>query len=184
MTTSIKQSTVIASMVKTSSGANVKVVSANPSLSGNEILDLVMDSAKQVLAYKEAGDKQVSALEVLNQKIACLHNGGVRLQDGRSKDKQTLVIKTALMDSLGTLSKSYKQDIWELFFKAVNSGKALKGLNKSRNSGKGAKTQKGEQDILNILVKLYNNSAFEDTLSEEVQAEITDILNREGLLEE
>lgn len=178
------QSNVIATMVKTSQGANVKTVSAKPSLTGNEILDLVQDSGAQVLAYKQAGDNQVKALEILNAKVSAMHNGGVRLQDGRSKDKQTLVIKTAFIDSLGDLSKSYKQDIYEIFFKAVNSGKPIKTLNKSRNSGKGAKGQKGEQDIINLLVKLYNHSSFEDTLSEDAQAEITDILNREGLLEE
>ena len=183
MTTST-QSKVINTIVKTSQGATVKVSSDKPSLSGSEILDLVQDSAKQVLAYKSATDSQVSSLELLNEKIACLHNGGVRLQDGRSKDKQTLVIKTAFIDSLGNLSKSYKQDQWELFFKAVNTGKAVKTLNKSRNSGKGAKGQKGESPIVNILVKLYNHPDFESTLTDEVQAEIIDILNREGCIEE
>jgi hypothetical protein len=183
MTTST-QSKVISSIIKATSGATVKVVSDKPSLTSAETLDLVTDSAKQVLAYKSASDSQVSALEVLNQKIACLHNGGIRLQDGRSKDKQTLVIKSAFTDSLGSLSKSYKQDIWELFFKAVNSGKALKTLNKSRNAGKGAKGEKVEGSILNILVKLYNHSEFENELSDEVQEEIIDILNREGCLGE
>ena len=177
------QSNAIATMVKTSPGATVKTVSDKPSLTGSEILDLVQDSAKQVLAYKSATDSQLGALELLNQKIACLHNGGVRLQDGRSKDKQTLVIKTAFIDSLGTLSKSYKQDQWELFFKAVNTGKAVKTLNKSRNSGKGAKSEKVEGSIVNLLVKLYNHSEFEAMLSEEVQEEIIDILNREGCIE-
>lgn len=179
-----KQTNAIASMVKTSQGASVKVVSDKPSLSGNEILDQVIDSGKAILGYKQAGDTMASCLESLNKSIANLHNGGVRLQDGRSKDKQTLVIKTALMDSLGNLSKSYKQDIWEMYFKAVNSGKPLKGLNKSRNSDKGAKGQKTEQGIINLIVKLYNNSEFEDTFSEEVQAEILDILKREGCIEE
>jgi hypothetical protein len=178
------QSNAIASIVKTSQGATVKTVSDKPSLSGSEILDLVQDSAKQVLAYKSATDSQVSALELLNQKIACLHNGGVRLQDGRSKDKQTLVIKTAFIDSLGTLSKSYKQDQWELFFKAVNTGKAVKTLNKSRNSGKGAKGQKTEGAIINLIVKLYNHPDFEATLSADAQEDILDILKREGCIEE
>lgn len=178
------QSNAIATMVKTSQGATVKTVSDKPSLSGSEILDLVQDSAKYVLAYSKAGEAQVSALESLNQKIACLHNGGVRLQDGRSKDKQTLVIKTALIDSLEGKSKNYKQDIWELFFKAVNSGKALKTLNKSRNSGKGAKGQKTESDIVNVAVKLFNNSALEDTFSPEFVEELTDYLKREGCIEE
>jgi hypothetical protein len=173
------QSTVIASLVKTSQGANVKVVSDKPSLSGNEILDLVMDSGKQVLAYKQAGDTMSSCLESLNKHIACLHNGGVRLQDGRSKDKQTLVIKTALMDSLGTLSKSYKQDIWEMFFKAVNSGKALKGLNKSRNKSDKVKKEKDAPAFADVLAKVYNHADF-DSLSLSTQDEIKDLLLEAG----
>ena len=178
------QSNAIATMVKTTQGATVKTVSAKPSLTGAEILDLTQDYAKGLLAYKSASDAQVSALEIINAKVSALHNGGVRLQDGRSKDKQTLVIKTAFIDSLGNLSKSYKQDQWELFFKAVNSGKAIKTLNKSRNKSGDAKGQKGEQSIINLIVKLYNNSDFEETFSEEVQSEILDILKREGCIEE
>jgi hypothetical protein len=169
---------VIANIVTTSQGAKVKVVTDKPSLSGNEILDLVQDSAKQVLAYKSAIDSQVSSLELLNEKIACLHNGGVRLQDGRSKDKQTLVIKTAFIDSLGTLSKSYKQDQWELFFKAVNSGKAIKTLNKSRNSDK-VKKEKDPVDFASVLAKVYNHAEF-DTLSLASQDEIKDLLLEAG----
>ena len=178
------QSKAIETIVQSSQGAKVKTVSANPSLTSTEILDLIHDSAKQVIAYKQAGDSQVSALETLNKKIACLHNGGVRLEDGRSGDKATKAARTAFKDSLGDLSATYKQDIWELFRSGVNSGKELKTLNKSRNKNKGANQTKGEGEIINILVKLYNHSDFEDTLSPEVQAEITDILSREGLLEE
>jgi len=178
MTTST-QSKVIATLVKTSQGANVKVVSDKPSLSGSEILDLVQDSAKQVLAYKSAVDSQVSSLELLNEKIACLHNGGVRLQDGRSKDKQTLVIKTAFIDSLGTLSKSYKQDQWELFFKAVNSGKAIKTLNKSRNKSDKVKKEKDAPAFADVLAKVYNHADF-DSLSMTTQDEIKDLLLEAG----
>jgi len=182
MTTST-QSKVINSIIKTSQGANVKVQSSKPSLTSSESLDLVCDSAKFVVAYKDAEGKQASALESLNKSIANLHNGGVRFEDGRKKDQTTATAKQAFIDSLGgKFSKSYTQDIWELFFKAVNSGKALKTLNKTRNS-KGAKTEKAEGLIINLLVKLYNHTDFEDTLSDEVQAEIIDILNREGLIE-
>jgi hypothetical protein len=181
--TTATQSKVINSIIKTSSGATVKIQSTKPSLTSLEILDLVTDSGKQVLAYSEAGEKQVSALETLNQKIACLHKGGVRFEDGRKKDQATATAKAAFTDSLGDKSKSYKQDIWELFFKAVNSGKALKTLNKSRNAGKGAKTEKTEGAIINLLVKVYNHSDFESMLSDEAQAEIIDILNREGCIE-
>ena len=93
-------------------------------------------------------------------------------------------IKTALQDSLEGLSKTYKQDIWELFFKAVNSGKPLKTLNKSRNKSGGAKGQKTEGDIYNVLVKLYNHSDFENTFSEDIQAEIIELLSANGNIEE
>jgi vacuolar-type H+-ATPase subunit I/STV1 len=183
MTTST-QSKVINSIIKATSGATVKVTSDKPSLTKMEMLDLVSDSGKYVLAYSKAGEEQVSALESLNKQISNLHNGGVRFEDGRKKDANTSLAKQALLDSLGDKSKSYKQDIWELFFKAVNSGKALKTLNKSRNAGKGAKTEKTEGSIVNVLVKLYNHSEFEDALSDEAKEEIIDILKREGCIEE
>jgi hypothetical protein len=178
------QSKVIDSIIKTSSGATVKVQSTKPSLTSSETLDLIHNSAKFVVAYKASSDGMSSALENLNKSIACLHNGGVRFEDGRKKDQATATAKAAFIDSLGSLSKNYKQDIWELYFKAVNSGKALKTLNKSRNAGKGAKTEKVEGSIVNVLVKLYNHSEFESMLSEEVQEEILDILKREGCIEE
>ena len=183
MTTST-QSKVISSIIKATSGATVKVTSTKPSLTSAETLDLVCDGAKYVVAYKASSDGMVSALESLNKSIANLHNGGVRFEDGRKKDKATATAKAAFIDSLGSLSKSYKQDIWELYFKAVNSGKELKTLNKSRNSGKGAKGEKVEGSIVNLLVKLYNHSEFESELSDDIQAEIIDILNREGCIEE
>ncbi len=184
MTTST-QSKVINSIIKTSQGANVKVQSTKPSLTSSETLDLVCDSGKFVIAYKDAEGKQAGALESLNKSIACLHNGGVRFEDGRKKDQATGVARAAFIDSLGgKFSKSYTQDLWEMYFKAVNSGKALKTLNKSRNSGKGAKGEKVEGSIVNLLVKLYNHSEFESELSDEVQAEILDILKREGCIEE
>jgi len=175
----LTKSTVIASLVKTSQGATVKVSSDKPSLTGSEILDLTQDYAKGLIAYKSANDAQVSALEMLNAKVSALHNGGVRLQDGRSKDKQTLVIKTAFIDSLGNLSKSYKQDQWELFFKAVNSGKAIKTLNKSRNSGDKAKKEKEPKPFADLVAPLYNHPDF-DGLSEATKNELMDILLEAG----
>jgi hypothetical protein len=184
MTTST-QSKVISSIIKATSGATVKVTSTKPSLTSAETLDLICDSGKFVIAYKDAEGKQAGALESLNKSITCLHNGGIRFEDGRKKDQATATGKAAFIDSLGgKFSKSYTQDLWEMYFKAVNSGKAIKTLNKSRNAGKGAKGEKVEGSILNILVKLYNHSEFENELSDEVQEEIIDILNREGCLEE
>ena len=174
------QSNVIASLVKTSQGASVKVVSATKSsLTNAETLDLVHDYAKQVLAYKEAGDKQIGALEALNAKGLALHNGGVRIADGRSKYKATAVIKSALIDSLGNLSKSYKQDQWELFAKLVNSGKAIKTLNKSRNKSDKVKKEKEAPAFADVLAKVYNHADF-DSLSLSTQDEIKDLLLEAG----
>lgn len=173
------QSTIIASIVKTSQGATVKTVPAKVSLSGSEILDMTQDMGKYVLAYKQAGDSQVSALESLNKTIANMHNGGVVIQDGRSKDKQSLVIKSALLDSLGNLSKSYKQDIWELVSKAVNTGKPLKTLNKSRNKSDKVKKEKEAPAFADVLAKVYNHAEF-DTLSLSAQDEIKDLLLEAG----
>lgn len=173
------QSTVMTSIVKASTGATVKVTSTKSSLTQLETLDLVVDYGKQVIAYKTASDNQVSALELINQKGLALHNGGVRIADGRSKDKATAVIKSALLDSLGALSKSYKQDQWELFAKLVNSGKAIKTLNKSRNKDSKVKKEKSETLFADVLAKVYNHADF-GSLSMIAQDEIKDILLEAG----
>ena len=114
-------------------------------------------------------------------KTYCLPaKAGVRIADGRSKDKATAVIKSALLDSLGSLSKSYKQDQWELFAHLVNSGKAIKTLNKSRNSGKDkVKKEKDPVDFASVLAKVYNHADF-DSLSLSTQDEIKDLLLEAG----
>lgn len=172
------KSKAIETIVQSSQGAKVKTVSANPSLTSTEILDLIHDSAKQVIAYKQAGDSQISALETLNKKITCLHNGGVRFEDGRSGDKATKAARTAFKDSLGDLSATYKQDIWELFRSGVNSGKELKTLNKSRNKGKKG-GDKGEPEFDTVIAKVYNHSEFK-TLSTATKKELKDILAKAG----
>ena len=161
----------IANMAQALTGNKTPAKSKTPkavSLTDLEILDLVGDSAKDVLNYAKANDEQVKALESLNKHIACLHNGGVRFEDGRKKDKATAVAKKALFDSLTGKSNNYKQDIWELFFKAVNTGKALTTLNKTRNAkgGKGQKSKGGSDDSAKMTGALLNVWKLSDVAGE------------------
>ena len=141
------------------------------SLTDLEILDLIADSGKDVLKYSEAESVRESALESLNKHMACLHNGGVRFEDGRKKDNATAVAKKALFDSLGDKKQSYKQDIWELFFKGVNTGKALTTLNKTRNAkgGKGQKSKGGSDDSTKMISALKNVWILSDVASEALE---------------
>lgn len=173
------KSNAIASIVKTSQGATVKVSSDKPSLTMPEMLDLVHDAGIQVIAYKGADDTKAKALEVINAKGQAMHNGGVRLADGRSNDAQTKALKAAFIDSMGAdLKPAYKQNVYELFAKLVNSGKAIKDLNKSRNSKKNGDS-KPEVDFDVVIAKVYNHSDFAE-LSKNTQAELKDILSKAG----
>jgi hypothetical protein len=172
------KSNAIASIVKTSQGATVKVSSDKPSLTMPEMLDLVHDAGIQVLAYKGADDTKAKALEVINAKGQAMHNGGVRLADGRSNDPQTKALKSAFLDSMGDLKPAYKQNVYELFAKLVNSGKAIKDLNKSRNSKKNGEP-KAEVDFDVPVAKVYNHSDFA-TLSKATQAELKEVLAKAG----
>jgi hypothetical protein len=141
----------ITNMAKTLAKTSKPAKSTAVSLTDLEILDLINDSAKDILAISDADAIQKASLESLNNHIACLHTGGVRFADGRKKDPATATAKQALFDSLGDKKATYKQDIWEMFFKAVNTGKALTTLNKKRNAeksddAKGAKKSKGGND--------------------------------------
>lgn len=172
------KSNAIASIVKTSQGATVKVSSDKPSLTMPEMLDLVHDAGVQVLAYKGADDTKAKALELINAKGQAMHNGGVRLADGRSNDAQTKALKSAFLDSMGDLKPAYKQNVYELFAKLVNSGKAIKDLNKSRNSKKNGDS-KPEVDFDVPVAKVYNHSDFA-TLSKATQAELKEVLAKAG----
>ena len=173
------KSNAIASIVKTSQGATVKVSSDKPSLTMPEMLDLVHDAGLQVVAYKGADDTKAKALEVINAKGLAMHNGGVRFADGRSNDPQSKALKTAFLDSMGAdLKPAYKQNVFELFAKLVNSGKAIKDLNKSRNSKKNGDS-KPEADFDIPVAKVYNHSDFA-TLSKATQAELKEVLAKAG----
>jgi len=173
------QSKAIETIVKTSAGATVKVTSDKPSLTMPEMLDLVHDAGVQVIAYKGADDTKAKALEAINAKGLALHNGGTRLADGRSNDPQTKALKAAFIDSMGSeLKPAYKQNVYELFAKLVNSGKAIKDLNKSRNSKKNGEP-KGEPEFDIPVAKVYNHSDFA-TLSKATQAELKEVLAKAG----
>jgi len=172
------KSNAIATMVKTSQGATVKVTSEKSSLTMTEMLDLVVEAGKQALSYKGADDLKAKALEIINAKGKALHNGGTRLADGRSNDAQTKALKSAFLDSMGDLKPAYKQNVYELFAKLVNSGKEIKDLNKSRNSKKNGEG-KPEVDFDIPVAKVYNHSDFA-TLSKNTQVELKDILSKAG----
>jgi len=162
----------------TSQGAKVKTTSDKSSLTMPEMLDLVHDAGKQVIAYKGADDTKAQALETINAKGLALHNGGTRLADGRSNDPQTKALKSAFLDSMGDLKPAYKQNVYELFAKLVNSGKAIKDLNKSRNSKKNGES-KPEVDFDAVVAKVYNHSEF-DTLPEVARKALKDVLAKAG----
>jgi hypothetical protein len=162
----------------TSQGAKVKTISEKSSLTMLEMIDLVVEAGKQALSYKGADDLKAKALEIINAKGLALHNGGTRLADGRSNDAQTKALKSAFLDSMGDLKPAYKQNVYELFAKLVNSGKAIKDLNKSRNSKKNGEG-KPEVDFDVVIAKVYNHSDFA-TLSKNAQNELKDILSKAG----
>jgi hypothetical protein len=172
------QSKAIATIVKTSQGATVKVTSEKSSLTMVEMLDLVADAGKQVLAYKGADDTKAKALETINAKGLALHKGGTRLADGRSKDKQTATLKQAFLDSMGDLKPAYKQNCYELFAKLVNSGKTIKDLNKSKNKAKNGEGDT-EPKFEGLLVKLECHSQLSE-FSDKFQAELRDKLAELG----
>jgi hypothetical protein len=162
----------------TSQGAKVTTTSEKASLTMTEMLDLVHDAGFEVIAYKGADEVKVKALESLNTKGKALHNGGTRLADGRSKDKQTATLKQAFLDSMGDLKPSYKQNCYELFAKLVNTGKEIKDLNKTKNKAKNGEA-KDEPKFESLLVKLECHSQLVE-MSEEFQAELRDKLAELG----
>ena len=163
----------------TSQGAKVTTTSDKSSLTMTEMLDLVVDAGKQVLAYKGADDTKAKALETINAKGLALHKGGTRLADGRSKDKQTLALKQAFKDSMGSgLKDTYKQNCYELFAKLVNDGKAIKDLNKSKNKAKNGDGNT-EPKFEGLLVKLECHSQLSE-FSDKFQAELRNKLAELG----
>ena len=134
-----KNKTALSTMAETlvnSQGGKVKHVPAPKpepvSLTDLELLDLVGRAGAQVISYAGADEVRVKALAEFNTVGKSLHSAGVVIADGRSKDKQTAVIKKAFLDSMPNLSKGYAQNCYELFRKVVNSGKEIKDFNKSK----------------------------------------------------
>lgn len=165
------------------------------SLKTDEIMGLISDSTNSIklnnnaeieITKQEAIRKQ--ALESFNKSAIGLHNGGVRLLDGRSKDKQTGVIRQQFLDELKTLKTSSAQKYYELFMSVVNSGKPVKsfntGLNVKLDDSKTSKKKKGAdtepKDIDAIIASLVNHPKFSKTFSVDTQLEIKEILIKAG----
>lgn len=171
-----KETNAIESTVKTAQGATVKITSTKPSLTATQVLDLVTDSAIACASGETALSGLETALKDFNKSALNLHNGGVRLLDGRKKDASTMANRQAFLDQCekSGLKPKTAQNYYEMFFKTVNSGKELKAFNYKSNAKKNG-TDKTEADICDVLAKVYNHSCFED-FSEEFQKEVTDVL--------
>jgi hypothetical protein len=150
------------------------------SLKPTEIMSLVSSVTQSVLQGDNAKTTLESSIETFNKNALALHTGGVRLQDGRSKDKDTMVIRSQFMDETKTLAKNTAQKYYEWFMKVVNTGKPLKSFNddsKSKKS-KGANTEPKEIDTL--IASLVNHPKFTKTFSVDAQLEIKEILIKAG----
>ncbi len=162
----------------TSQGAKVKHVPvvdkpAPVSLTALEILDLVGKAGAQVISYAGADEVKIKALAEFNIVGKSLHNAGVVIKDGRSKDKQSAVIKKAFLDSMPKLKPAYAQNCFELFSKLVQTGKDIKDFNKSKNKAKNGEAV--EVLFENVLSKVYSHSEY-STMSEEFQTMLEDKL--------
>ena len=161
------------------------------SIDDMEIMDLVSNVTKSVLNGDNAINTISTSIEQFNHNAIVLHNGGVRLQDGRSKDKATSVIRSQFLEEIKTLRTRTAQNYYQLFMKVVNSGKPIKSFNTDSNKGntesnkgntesnkgktkKGANTEPKSIDV--ILANLVNHPAFSKTLSKESQNEIKALL--------
>ena len=150
------------------------------SLKPTEIMGLVSSVTKSVLSGDIALNTLNTSIEDFNKNALMLHNGGVRLQDGRSKDKDTMVIRSQFLDELKSLKANTSQKYYEWFMKVVNSGKPLKSFNddsKSKKS-KGANTE--PKGIDTILANLVNHPQFTKTFSTVCKDEIKAILIKAG----
>jgi hypothetical protein len=170
-----KETNAIESTVKTAQGATVKITSTKPSLTAVETLNLISASAIACASGETALSGLENALKDFNKNALNLHNGGVRLLDGRKKDAGTMANRKAFIDQCEAsgLTPKTAQNYYEMFFKTVNSGKELKAFNYKSNAKKNG--DKTEANICDVLAKVYNHSEFED-FSEEFQKEVTDIL--------
>ena len=175
-----KSNNAIVSLVETvkttSQGAKVKTTSAKPSLTAVETLNLITESAIACASGDKAKVALGESLAQFNKSAINLNQAGVRLLDGRKKDPSSMANRKAFLDQCekSGLAPKTAQNYYELFFKVVNSGKAIKSFDFKTNAKKSG-GDKAEVDIADILAKLYNHSGFED-LSDELQAEVTGLL--------
>lgn len=175
-----KSNNAIVSLVETvkttSQGATVKTTSTKPSLTAVETLNLVTASAIACASGEKAKVEGAKSLEQFNTSAINLNQGGVRLLDGRKKDPSSMAHRKAFLDQCekSGLSAKTSQNYYELFFKVVNTGKAIKSFDFKTNAKKSG-GDKPEADVNDILAKLYNHSGFGD-FSEEMQNEITELL--------
>lgn len=173
------KSNAIVSLVETvkttSQGAKVKTTSTKPSLTAVETLNLVTASAVACASGEKAKQEGADSLKTFNDSAINLNQGGVRLLDGRKKDPASQAHRKAFLDQCeksGLASKT-AQNYYELFFKVVNTGKPVKSFDFKTNAKKSG--DKVEQDFAKVLASVYNHSGFDD-LSEDTQAEITELL--------
>lgn len=182
MTTKAKQNSVIETIVKTAQGATVKTTSTKPSLTATEMLDLITTSATSCANGEKAKLEGESALKTFNDSAIKLHNGGLRLLDGRKKDPQSQAHRKAFLDQCEKdgLKEKTAQNYYEFFYKVVNSGKALKSFHfeKDAKKSKGDKKDNSAEPFANYLVAVYNHADFESALSVSAQNEITEILKK------
>ena len=169
----------IANMVQTvkttSQGATVKTTSAKPSLTAVETLNLITDSAQACAQGDKAKAVQAKALDAFNKSAINLNQAGVRLLDGRKKDPASQANRKAFLDQCekSGLAPKTAQNYYELFFKVVNSGKAIKSFDFKTNAKKSG--DKPEVEFCKVLASVYNHSEFSE-LSEDAQNEITELL--------
>lgn len=167
---------------QTSQGATVKTTSATPSLTPVEVLDLIATSATSCATGEKAKLEGESALKTFNDSAIKLHNGGVRLLDGRKKDPSSMAHRKAFLDQAQKdgLKEKTAQNYYEFFYKVVNTGKALASFHFKNDSAKKSKGEKSDtvEIFANTLVSAYNHPDFESALSVDAQNQIVEILKK------
>jgi hypothetical protein len=165
-----------AKVIHTQLKSETEIVSIN----ATEIMGLVSNVTQSVLNGDNALNTLVTSIEQFNHNAIALHNGGVRLQDGRSKDKATQVIRSQFLDELKSLKANTSQKYYEWFMKVVNTGKPLKSFNddSKKKSKKGADVEPKGIDA--ILASLVNHPAFSKTFSTELKDEMKAVLVKAG----
>ena len=168
--------TLVQTVKTTSQGATVKTTSAKPSLTAVETLNLITDSAIACASGDKAKLEGAKALDDFNKSAINLNQAGVRLLDGRKKDPSSQANRKAFLDQCekSGLAPKTAQNYYELFFKVVNSGKAIKSFDFKTNAKKNG-GDKAETALADVLAKFYNHSEFESA-PDEVQEWVTELL--------